>query len=302
METPDEIQTPKIMKMTPTWGEKRVALWEVETTGGIFRIESDQINPPPECLIIVRQPQEATFWPTKTCSIYYTPIPHQVVQEYFFQAVQNRYPGVSPQPHPYVRERNRMIALYDIGEKVAIPGHNELLHFQMCITNSYDLSLGITVDAYLWDEQLQVGFFLALAGKWAGTFKHYWTKEVLQTKLNERIGKILSKKDERIASIQKFATIFIMPEVITDIGRALNTQKREFARLQQQGETQIGCEWVKNAGFTCTELKQPMTAWQALMMFAGWSNYVSPERKIDIAQQLYVAVEYVLDKHHLLPQ
>jgi hypothetical protein len=308
----DVLEMVKIRNARPIWDAKdeRIVRWRLATgpndaepdkSGEVYEVTPETLRMPLESLVLLRSndPMLNPIWvPIVATSHFYRPIPHQLVLSYFLDVIKARYPDSPLIRRTHIDSPTRMIKLFGVDETVEIEGDE--LSFYMSITNSYDLSLGIHTDGYIHNEAQDWGLFLGLAGKWEGTFKHYWDAPKLKLKMSERIVKILQKKEARIATIKAFAGTKITPDTITKVGRALNCQKKEkntwdasIPTIVPEG-VEINTVWVKNAGFTCVSMNDSMTAWQMTGLFAKWASNLSDRRKTDISQRLFFVIEKIL--------
>lgn len=302
-ERTDIIKTEKIRSATAVYDDKdhRVELWRLMTDAGEVLIPPMAMRGHPERIIEVTYELgdalpgfESFTEATVTCSALYKPITHQKVLNAFLTKLRHHYGDREFAKSILSDEKTRMVRVY-YPDPQQIKVHNETLEFGLSITNSYDCSYGIHIDGYLYERNVDYGIFLGLAGSWKSTLKHYHDDAKLNTKVAELLKRTLEAKDERIAHIQKFATIYISAETFTKVGRMLNLQRKEIDSWCEMYEKQMNTVWVKNAGFTVTVLLQPtMTAWDMLKCFAKWSIKRSDERKFDIAQRLYQVVDAVI--------
>jgi hypothetical protein len=300
-ETEDILDVVKIRNAKPIWDneDQRIIGWELDVEGESYPADMSpkQIRLPLEA--VVRLKTVEGWRPIVATSRLYKPIPHQKVTRIFEESTK-----WNVKPHAFVDEPTRIVMLYDEGQPFRIVGDE--LSFNLSVTNSYDLSLGINIDGYLENKTYGWGFFLGLAGKWEATFKHYWDEVKLRQKMTEKIAEIMEKKNERIELCASFASVVVTPDIITKVARALNCQKKEkhiwdvMVGSSLPEGVSIEATWVKNAGFTCVTTSHQITAWQMLGLFAAWGSGLTGYRKTDVAQRLFMVVESILKEENAI--
>jgi hypothetical protein len=289
LEEDDVVEVRVVSKITPLYNDKSIAVsWDVEVDNDeTFNIESNAVRAIPERLVVVNGEH-----PTVTATHHYEALTHAQVERYMLSAI-GYFAGTKVSKRIFERSMHRMVNIYLLGETVTIPNTDSVLEFGYSISNSYDLSLGVHINGYLYERATRTGFYVGHLASFSDSFlKHFWTPEEIVKKIKEKIDSINEGRDEIVALCGEFATRYVNAEIWTRVGRELGFQKREVASWNTEG---ITVEWVKGEGFTVTAIADPTTAWDMLKIFARESYALAnTRRRLDVNRKMFSVISAVL--------